>query len=289
MQHSPHSGVKQIQVTKLTAGARFRQTDRLTVEEPLEIKLGFGPRVRRRYEPIAVTMRTPGNDFELTLGFLFSEGIIGRREEVLRLRFAGDAFDSTARENVVLAELDPGLRFDAEQLSRHFYTSSSCGVCGKASLDLVRTTCPFLLRPAYPVVPVEVLLRLPGRLRAAQRMFDDTGGIHAAALFRPDGTLELLREDVGRHNAMDKLLGAALQRALLPLSDYLVLVSGRASFELVQKALMGGLPMLAAVGAASSLALELADDHGMTLIGFLREGQANCYRGAERIGVGTLA
>ena len=284
MQHSPNPGIKRIQITKLRAGVKSQRADRLTVEEPLEVKLAFGPQARRRYEPIAVTMRTPGHDFELALGFLFSEGIIGRREEVVRMRFAGEALDPAARENVLLVELDPALSFDAEQLSRHFYTSSSCGVCGKASIDLVRTTCPYLLRPGHPVVALETLLQLPTRLRAAQRLFDDTGGIHAAALFRPDGTLVLLREDVGRHNAMDKLLGAALERGLIPLTDYLVLVSGRASFELVQKALMGGLPLLAAVGAASSLALELADDYGMTLIGFLREEQANCYRGEERIG-----
>ncbi len=284
MQHSSHSGIKEIEVTKLTAGGVLRRADRLTVEEPLEIKLAYGPRARRRYEPIAVTMRTPGHDFELALGFLFTEGIIGRREEVVGMRFAGETFDPDAPENVVLVELDPGIAFDAGQLSRHFYTSSSCGICGKASIDLVRTICPYLLRPRYPVVPVEVLLQLPARLRAAQQLFEDTGGIHAAALFRPDGTLELLREDVGRHNAMDKLLGAALERGLIPLSDYLVVVSGRASFELVQKALMGGLPLLAAVGAASSLALQLADDYGMTLVGFLRPDQANCYRGEERIG-----
>ncbi len=284
MEHSPHSGIKEIEVTKLTAGGMLRRPDRLTVEEPLEIKLAYGPRARRLYESIAVTMRTPGHDFELALGFLFTEGIIGRPGEVVGMRFAGEALDAGARENVVLVELDPKLTFDAGQLSRHFYTSSSCGICGKASIDLVRTTCPYLLRPGHPVVPVEVLLQLPARLRAAQQLFEDTGGIHAAALFRPDGTLELLREDVGRHNALDKLLGAALQRGLIPLSDYLVLVSGRASFELVQKALMGGVPLLAAVGAASSLALELADDYGMTLVGFLREDQANCYRGEERVG-----
>lgn len=265
-----------------TASNRTR-TDTLAVEEPLEIKLGFGPRERRTYKSLAVTMRTPGHDFDLARGFLFTEGLIGKPADIQSIGYAGEMLDPDSAENVVLIELDPALRVDISGLERHFYTSSSCGICGKASLDMVRTNSVYLLRPGHPQLNREVLFSLPARLQEAQPLFNRTGGIHAAALFKQDGSLVLIREDVGRHNALDKLLGAAMEASLLPLTDYGLLVSGRASFELVQKAYMAGLPLLAAVGAASSLAVDLADECGMTLIGFLRNNSGNCYTGPERI------
>lgn len=257
--------------------------DVLAVEEPLEIKLAFGEPGRRQYKSLAVTMRTPGHDFDLARGFLFTEGIIGRKKDVRSVRHIGEVLDPESRENMVLAELTTGLQVDVAGLTRHFYTSSSCGICGKASLDMVRTTGVYLLRPGRPRILQEDLFKLPQCLEKAQRLFARTGGIHAAALFSTAGEIVLLREDVGRHNAVDKLIGAALQFDMIPLSDYGLLVSGRASFELVQKAYMAGLPILAAVGAASSLAVELALECGMTLVGFLRGQQANCYCGVERI------
>lgn len=279
------TSTKSLDIFKITARQQTKEKDVLAVEEPLEIRLGLGSRRRREYRSLAVTMRTPGNDFDLATGFLFTEGIIGRLTDIDELRFAGDDLHPGSTENVVLAELSPDLSVDLDGLSRHFYTTSSCGVCGKASLDMVHTTSVYLLRPSFPKVSPEVLYSLPEQLTKAQQLFARTGGIHAAALFHPDGELFLLREDVGRHNALDKLIGAALQRKMLPLREHLLLVSGRASFELVQKAVMAGIPLLAAVGAASSLAVELADEAGMTLIGFLRDGQMNCYCGEERIGI----
>lgn len=275
----------QREVLRLESDRARTVADHLAVEEPLEIKLGFGPPARRRYQSLAVTMRTPGNDFELVLGFLYTEGIIGRREEVTQLYFAGDRLHPESRENVVVAELHPRLRVDLERLSRHFYTTSSCGVCGKASLDMVRTTCVHLLRPGEPAIDAGLLSSLPRQLAQRQTFFGQTGGMHASALFDPTGQLLLLREDVGRHNSLDKLIGAALEAGRVPLHAQVLLVSGRASFELVQKAAMAAVPVLAAVGAASSLAVGLADDHGMTLVGFLRDGQANVYCGEERLKV----
>jgi FdhD protein len=279
------TSTKSLEIRKITSDGQTAGQDVLAVEEPLEIQLGFGPRRRRQYQSLAVTMRTPGNDFDLAAGFLFTEGIIGRPEDIEAQRFAGEHLHPDATGNVVLAELSPRMRVDMESLTRHFYTTSSCGVCGKASLDMVRTTSIYLLRPEHPRVSPEVLFSLPQRLAEAQLLFPRTGGIHAAALFHPDGTLVMLREDVGRHNALDKLIGAALRKDMLPLRDHLLLVSGRASFELVQKAVMAGIPLFTAVGAASSLAVELADEAGMTVVGFLRDGQGNCYCGEDRINV----
>lgn len=274
---------KNVQALRVTPAGSQLQPDQVSMEEPLEIKIGFG-RGERQQESIAVTMRTPGQDVDLALGFLFTEGIIGGMTEVLSFRYLGDQMDEAAQENVLLIELQPGVQPDMDQLSRHFYTSSSCGVCGKASLDLVRTNiCHFPIKN-QPQVARQVLFELPNKLLQAQRAFEKTGGIHAVGLFDQQGGLLHVREDVGRHNAMDKVIGAALRGGLVPLRECLVLVSGRASFELVQKALMAGVPLLAAVGAPSSLAIELADENGMTLIGFLREGSFNVYCSVERVG-----
>ncbi len=269
-------------------GSVYSRVDELVTEEPLEVRVVYLEAGGERRRSIAVTMRTPGNDFELAAGFLYSEGIITGPESVDRIAYCTD-LEGPQMYNVVTVHLRPGVAFDPERLSRNVYTTSSCGVCGKASLELVRTVCPgrpvgdLKLRP-------ELILGLPRALARAQRVFARTGGLHASALFDAGGGLLLVREDVGRHNAMDKVIGALLLAGKLPASNTIVLVSGRASFELVQKAVMAGIPVLAAVGAPSSLAVELAREFGLTLIGFLRGDQFNVYAGAERVeglGAGT--
>ena len=258
--------------------------DALAVEEPLEIVLAFGESNHRQRQSISITMRTPtGNDFELALGFLLTESIIKNCKEVISVRYTASELNETAQSNVVQVDLQPSVKFDAKQLQRHFYTSSSCGICGKTSLDMVQTVAHFGIKKDIPLVKSTILMNLPEKLRQAQAVFDATGAIHAAALFDTEGALLALREDVGRHNALDKLLGWAMQQQLLPLSNCIVLVSGRSSFELVQKAMMAGVPILAAVGAPSSLAVQLADENNMTLIGFLKKHRFNVYSGFERI------
>lgn len=258
-------------------------SDLLAVEEPLEIRLGYGPATDRQQRSLAVTMRTPGADFDLVLGFLLTEGIIHSTADVRSIRYCTDA-GRQAAENVVRVELQPELTFDWTQLERHFYTTSSCGVCGKASIEAVRNAACPVLNAAFRVSE-EVIYHLPDRLRTRQHGFAHTGGLHAAGLFNAHGELLLLREDVGRHNALDQLIGAALQRGWVPLHAGLVLVSSRASFELVQKAVVAGIPVLAAVGAPTSLAVELARETGLTLLGFVRERRFNVYAGAERIDI----
>ena len=259
------------------------QNDHLAGEEPLEIQLAYGPLGQRQQMNLAVTMRTPGADFDLVYGFLFTEGLIQGRKDVLQLRYPGVQLSPEAQENSILVELHPSARFDAARLQRHFYTSSSCGICGKASLEMVQNQSAFLLPTHQPILSPETLLRLPEALLTQQSLFNYTGGIHATGLFSSRGDLLYLREDVGRHNALDKVIGAALQKKEFPLSDTILLVSGRAGFELVQKAVMAGIPIMAAIGAPSSLAVELAEAHNLTLVGFLREGGFNIYTGGERI------
>ncbi|MEZ0610340.1 formate dehydrogenase accessory sulfurtransferase FdhD [Fibrella sp. WM1] len=259
------------------------QPDLLAVEEPMEIRLGYGEVTDRQQRPLSVTMRTPGHDFELALGFLFTEGVIRSRGQVHSVRHCTDLGRQEALGNIVRVELQPDVSVELGTLERNFYTTSSCGVCGKASIDAVRNTgCP-LLPAAQPFIDPDLIHQLPDQLRAAQAVFDHTGGLHAAALFDRSGTLLLLREDVGRHNALDKVIGAALQQGLLPLHDSLLLLSGRISFELVQKALMAGIPLVAAVGAPSSLAVQMANDVGMTLLGFVRNGSFNIYTHPGRV------
>jgi len=258
--------------------------DALAAEEPLEIVIAFGELHNRIRQSISVTMRTPtDHDFELALGFLFTEGVIGSFEDVISVRYAASQLSETAQTNVVKVDLHTNVNFDSEKLQRHFYTSSSCGVCGKTSMDMVQTTSCFLINKNIPHVKSTILFNLPEKLRAVQSVFEETGGIHAAALFNTEGELLALREDVGRHNALDKLLGWAMQKNLLPLSQHILLVSGRSSFELVQKALMAGIPIVAAVGAPSSLAAQLADENNITLIGFLKNNRFNIYSCFERI------
>jgi FdhD protein len=219
-------------------------------------------------------MRTPGHDFELAAGFLFTEGVVANSADIREIRHCGNSKNT----NVVRVELNPAVKFDPTRLSRHVFTTSSCGVCGKTSLEQVRTVLPSPIQK-ISMPSAEMLCALPGKLRPEQTIFSSTGGLHAAALFNLEGKLILLREDVGRHNAMDKLIGALLLENKLPAVNTIMLVSGRASFELVQKAAMAGIPMLAAVGAPSSLAVELAREFGMTLVGFLRDGRFNIYCG----------
>jgi FdhD protein len=265
-----------VHVCRIAASGLAVQSDVLAVEEPLEVRLGCHVGGRRVHRPVSITMRTPGHDLELAVGFLFTEGIIVAREQVAGVRACGAG-------NVARVDLHPDVAVDLSRLERHFYTSSSCGVCGKASLEAVRVCCRNRLPRGQPVVESAVIHRLPETLRAGQAVFDCTGGLHAAALFDANGNLLCLREDVGRHNALDKLIGTQFLARRTPLWESVLLVSGRASFELVQKALVAGIPILAAVGAPSSMAVSLAREHGLTMLGFVRQDRFNIYTGAERI------
>jgi FdhD protein len=250
------------------------RADTLVVEEPLEIRLGGAA--------LAITMRTPGDDFALAAGFLVSEGVLGRAAELAGISYCTGEGPEGNEYNVVNVRLAPGVPVPRFGLERNVYTSSSCGLCGKTSLDAVRTASRWPVPEGGPV-KAATLATLPERLRAAQRVFDRTGGLHAAALFTTDGELIDVREDIGRHNAVDKLVGHALQQDRLPLSGTVLMVSGRASFELTQKAVMAGIPTLAAVSAPSSLAVDLAAETGMTLVGFLRGASMNVYAGEDRV------
>ena len=253
--------------------------DVLATEEPMEIRLLAGD----TKQTVAVTMRTPGADFELAAGFLYGEGIIDSPEDILKISYCVDSdLDAEQQYNIVNVELRGGREFDLRPLERHFYTTSACGVCGKASLEQLELRgCPIM--PAGPEVKAETINTLPEKLREAQGLFDATGGLHAAALFNSEGELLALREDVGRHNATDKLVGWALLEGRLPLTDHIVMVSGRSSFEILQKCLTAGVPVVCAISAPSSLAVDVAKQFGMTLVGFLRGGRFNIYSGSERI------
>jgi FdhD protein len=258
-------------------------SDVLAVEEPLEIRLLYGPKEAREEKSITVSMRSPGQDVELAAGFLYTEGIITHPQQLLSVRHCSNISKPEEWQNVIKVELAPDLKIDLDKLHRHFYTTSSCGVCGKSSIEAIRTASSPCLPPASPLFRTTVVHQLPGLLEQAQSLFAHTGGLHAAALFSTGGELILLREDVGRHNAVDKLLGAALFRDLLPLHHSLLLVSSRASFELVQKAVVAGLPIMASIGAPSSLAVQTASAFGLSLLGFVRNNRFNIYTGKERI------
>ncbi len=272
-----------VQTEVLSFGDRGleERSDSLACEEPLEIRVVAEHNGGRTRHSVAVTMRTPGHDFELAAGFLFSEGVIEAGQAIWRIDYCEDGAQAE-EQNIVEVFLNPGVPFDPERYSRNVYTTSSCGVCGKTSIDMVRSTCVALSQDDLAVEPGR-LTRLHESLLAAQPVFQRTGGLHAAALFDRQGELYRLREDVGRHNALDKLIGSSLLERSLPASDRLLLVSGRASFELVQKAAMAGIPLLAAVGAPSSLAVELAREVDMTLVAFLKADRFNVYSGARRI------
>jgi len=248
--------------------------DPIVVEEPLEIRLEYGPATGRIEQPVSVTMRTPGQDTELALGFLFTEGILTDTTTVV---------DTAQTDNTIRIVLDTSASPDVTRLQRHFYTSSSCGVCGKTALDALRTILPALRTQNEAPLDSTTLYSLPSLLREGQDIFDSTGGLHAAGLFDRQGLLLALREDVGRHNALDKLIGHAFMQNILPATNNILLLSGRACFELIQKAAMAGITIIAAIGPPSSLAIRLAEESGITLVGFLRHERFNIYSGAQRI------
>jgi FdhD protein len=259
-------------------GVAQPKSDRLVTEEPLEIRLNGeeGP------SPLAVTMRTPGNDFELVAGFLFTEGIVSRPDQLPRMTYCVDREADEQLYNVISVDLGPGASAPPDQMHRHFYTTSSCGVCGKASLEAIRLRGVEAVADD-PQISSETLYSLPGTLASRQKVFSSTGGLHAAALFDVGGDLVAVREDVGRHNALDKLIGWAFMNDRVPLSEHIVLVSGRSSFEILQKCLAGGVPVVASVSAPSSLAAEIAEEFNITLVGFLRDRRFNLYSARHRL------
>jgi FdhD protein len=264
-----------VSVQTLDKSFRSSRSDSLAIEEPLQLCLNGSP--------LSITMRTPGSDLDLAIGFLFTEGIIDDVSQILSMRAESAADGPEQSGDKVTIRLRPDIAIDPARIRRNFYTSSSCGVCGKLAIGAIEVRPSRLMRQSGPQFRADLIYRLPDLLRQAQDNFDRTGGIHAAALFSPEGALLGLREDVGRHNAVDKLIGFALRDGSIPLGDSLILVSGRAGFELVQKSVMAAIPILAAVGAPSSLAVELAQRFGMTLVGFLRGERFNIYSGGGRI------
>lgn len=280
---------------RVTGFERRTTEETLAVEEPLEIQLGYETEQGRAVKSISVTMRTPGNDFELAAGFLMTEGVVGDVNDIEHIAYNAFSTDapveaavakgtlpSHTRRNIVRVDLAKDVRVSLANLERNFYTTSSCGICGKASLLALQSVCPPHRINTFST-SAEALYALPARLREAQSAFELTGGLHGAGLFRANGELIALREDVGRHNAVDKLLGAEFLGDRTPLRESLLLLSGRASFELMQKALMGGIPMVASVGAPSSLAVQVAKEFDITLVGFLRDNHFNVYHGSEHI------
>jgi FdhD protein len=250
--------------------------DQIAIEEPLEIRLS-------PQQTVAVTMRTPGADFDLTAGFLYSEGVVSQLQDIWRMSYCDTKdLDIEQRYNIINVGLKEGLLPNLQPLERHFFTTSACGVCGKASIEALRIRgCPVM--PTGMEVPAQIIYSLPDKLRSAQGIFTATGGLHAAGLFDTQGQLLRLREDVGRHNALDKLVGAALLADELPLNNHIIMVSGRSSFEILQKCITAGVPIVCAVSAPSSLAVALAKEFGITLVGFLRGQRFNVYSGFERI------
>jgi FdhD protein len=263
-------------VSHVTPDEAVTRPETLVVEEPLEIRVNG--------HPVSVTMRTPGSDVELAQGFLLTEGVIGHRDDLVTVRYCkGTGSDNLNTYNVLDVTLSPDVKMPQVDITRNFYTTSSCGVCGKASLDAVRTISRYSPGDDASQVKAEALSGMPKQLRAEQKVFASTGGLHGAALFDADGTLLAVREDIGRHNAVDKVIGWAVEQNRIPLTGTVLLVSGRASFELTQKAVMAGIPVLAAVSAPSSLAVDLASQSGLTLVAFLRGESMNIYTRPDRI------
>jgi len=272
-----------IEINKVRGHEQSICDDQVAVEEPLEIQLSAKTADTAAAKSISITMRTPGHDVELALGFLFTEAIISSFDEVSDAGHAGEPDPYSGERNIVRIELRPGVTVDLGRLQRHFYTTSSCGVCGKTSIEALRVSGLGSLQHKGATLSHALVAALPDKLLQQQELFSKTGGLHAAAVFDAHGDLVVVREDVGRHNALDKVIGALLMRDDLPGDQLGLLVSGRASFELVQKALVAGISTLIAVGAPSSLAIALADEYGMTLIGFLRDRNFNVYTGMHRI------
>ena len=272
-----------VDISKVSGGLQRPQADSVAVEEPLEIRLGYSTPDGRATRSISITMRTPGNDHELACGFLFGESIIRRAADITAIEDCGPPAPDSGNRNVVRVELRSDVSVDLGRLQRHFYTTSSCGVCGKTSLDALRVAGVTALTDNATVFDASILTAIPDKLRSVQSTFEETGGLHAAAAFDTCGNLIVTMEDVGRHNAVDKVVGALLRNDRLPAGDLALMVSGRASFELTQKALVAGMPLLAAVSAPSSLAVRLASEYDMTLVGFLRGKTFNIYSGQQRV------
>lgn len=266
-------------VTSFEDGGARQRRDQVVTEEPLEIRVVAAGESRT----VAITMRTPGADFELAAGFLHAEGVVTAPEQIAGISYCRDN-DLPAEQlyNIVIVELGPGAHPDLDSLERHFHVSSACGVCGKASLEAISLRGVKAVADG-PAISPAVIASFPDKLRDAQKLFASTGGIHAAGLFITDGSLVEIREDVGRHNAVDKVLGRALLDGLLPLDDHILMVSGRSSFEIAQKALAAGVPVVCSVSAPSTLAIDVAKEFGMTLVGFVRDRRFNVYAGAQRI------
>jgi FdhD protein len=274
-----------LQIDKVSATGVCSVPDQLALEEPLEIQLAFGPEGAREWKTVAITMRTPGNDRELAAGFLVGEGLLRSLDQVEAVHSRGSRHENDGWQHSVRVTLRPGVQIDLKRLERNFYTTSSCGVCGKTSMEALELNFfPTLAATDWKVESTTVSA-LPARLREAQAIFEQTGGLHAAGLFTPEGRAVVVREDVGRHNAVDKVIGSQFLAGRVSLSHCVLVVSGRASFELMQKALAAGTPMLVAVGAPSSLAVEVAEKFGATLIGFTKPTGFNIYTGSERVRV----
>jgi len=272
-----------VDISKVSDSQQQALTDHVAIEEPLEIRLGFSTPEGRVSRSISITMRTPGHDDELAAGFLFTESIVQQASDIVSIDPCGSPAPDSGHHNVIRVELSPTVEVDLGRLQRHFYTTSSCGVCGKASLDALRIVGVEPMNADGPKFANHALISVPENLRTQQNTFDKTGGLHAAAIFDVDGNLVATMEDIGRHNAVDKVVGALLLGDKLPAGDHGLMVSGRASFELMQKAAVAGIPLLAAVSAPSSLAVQVAQEFNMTLIGFLRGNTFNIYAGAQRI------
>lgn len=267
--------VKTIKINRYKNKQFASCNDLVAIEEPLEIRITYGLPDSRKQKNISVTMRTPGNDFELATGFLFTEGIIKHVKEIYSITYCSNINKITQQDNIVNVELQADVLVDIEKLNRHFYTTSSCGVCGKSSIDAVQINCDIIPNDNTKI-QTSTILNLPKQLTKRQTVFEHTGGIHASALFSENGELCIVREDVGRHNALDKLIGACITNQINT-SNTILLLSGRASFELIQKAAVASIPVVCAIGAPSSLAVELANETGITLIGFLKNESFNVY------------
>jgi FdhD protein len=272
-----------VDISRVSNGQRATQSDSVAVEEPLEIRLAFSTPDGRATRSISITMRTPGNDHELAAGFLFGESIVQEASDISSIELCGPPAPDSGNHNVIRVELAPNVEVDLGRLQRHFYTTSSCGVCGKTSLDALRVIGVEPLSGSSVSFSTALLTGVPDKLRTVQTTFDETGGLHAAAAFDSAGNLLVTMEDVGRHNAVDKVIGSLFLQGRLPGAELGLMVSGRASFELTQKALVAGMPLLAAVSAPSSLAVQLASEFDLTLVGFLRGETFNIYSGQHRI------
>jgi FdhD protein len=272
-----------VDISKISNGRQASLQDSVAVEEPLEIRIGYSTPDGRATRSVSITMRTPGNDKELAAGFLYGESIISGASDIASIEVCGPPAPDSGNHNVIRIDLGADVEFDLGRLQRHFYTTSSCGVCGKTSLDALRAIGAQHQSDNTITFTREVLVTIPDKLRAAQVTFEETGGLHAATAFDSNGELVVTMEDVGRHNAVDKVIGALLLHDRLPAADLGLMVSGRASFELMQKALIAGMPLLAAVSAPSSLAVRLATEFDVTLVGFLRDSNFNIYAGEQRI------